>query len=199
MYFDRNLDASLQKLKLTIFSIAARQIEILFSIEVSIASQQIKLHGSTKISNAKKIITYSFETRIEIRLNWYLKDIISHLLGGFSEREILCLCGQGFVTKFSLFHQTKDFLLCFLSAFGFCNQANSLAPILKILLVFLCEAVANQLQQSKGCCRVNHVLGFMQRSQSRTVIRAKELVTNWRFVHQGKEDYYKIKSNWVLE
>ena len=27
----------------------------------------------------------------------------------------------------------------------------------------------------------------------------KELVINWRFVHQRKEDYYKIKSNWVLE
>ena len=161
MYFDRNLDASLQKLKLTIFSIATRQIEILFSIEVSIASQQIKLHGSTKISNAKKIITYSFETRIEIRLNWYLKDIISHLLGGFSEREALCLCGQGFVTKFSLFHQTKDFLLCFLYAFGFCNQANSLALTLKILLVFLCEAVANQLQQLKGCCGVSYVLAVV--------------------------------------
>ena len=25
------------------------------------------------------------------------------------------------------------------------------------------------------------------------------LVTNRRFVHQGKEGYYKIKSNWVLE
>ena len=25
------------------------------------------------------------------------------------------------------------------------------------------------------------------------------MVTIWRFVHQGKEDYYKIKSNWVLE
>jgi len=27
--------------------------------------------------------------------------------------------------------------------------------------VFLCEAIANQLQQSKGCCRVSHVLGFV--------------------------------------
>ena len=27
----------------------------------------------------------------------------------------------------------------------------------------------------------------------------KRLVTNWRFVHQCKEAYYKIKSNWVLE
>ena len=25
------------------------------------------------------------------------------------------------------------------------------------------------------------------------------MVTNWRFVHQGKEGYYKIKSNWVLK
>ena len=29
--------------------------------------------------------------------------------------------------------------------------------------------------------------------------RANELVTDWRFVHQKKESYYKIKSNWVLE
>ena len=27
----------------------------------------------------------------------------------------------------------------------------------------------------------------------------KGLVTNWNFVHQRKEGYYKIKSNWVLE
>ena len=27
----------------------------------------------------------------------------------------------------------------------------------------------------------------------------KGLVTNWSFVHQRKEGYYKIKSNWVLE
>ena len=26
----------------------------------------------------------------------------------------------------------------------------------------------------------------------------KGLVIDWRFVHQGKEGYYKIKSNWVL-
>ena len=27
----------------------------------------------------------------------------------------------------------------------------------------------------------------------------KGLVTNWRFMHQRKEGYYNIKSNWVLE
>ena len=27
----------------------------------------------------------------------------------------------------------------------------------------------------------------------------KGLVANWKFVHQEKEGYYKIKSNWVLE
>ena len=27
----------------------------------------------------------------------------------------------------------------------------------------------------------------------------KGLATNWRFMHQRKEGYYKIKSNWVLE
>ena len=37
--------------------------------------------------------------------------------------------------------------------------------------MFLCEAAANQLQQSKGCCGVSHVLGFVQRSKLRTGIR----------------------------
>ena len=69
----------------------------------------IELCRSTKISNTKKLITYSFETPIEIRLNWYLKDIISQLLEGFSDRETLSLCSWNFVTKFSLFHQTKEF------------------------------------------------------------------------------------------
>ena len=68
--------------------------------------------------------------------------------------------------------QKKEFLLRFLYALGFCNQAKSLAPTLKILLVFLCEAAANQLQQSKGCYGVSHVLGFVQRSKSRIGIRA---------------------------
>ena len=49
-------------------------------------------------------------------------------------------------------------MLRFLYTFGFCNQAKSLAPILKILLVFQCEAAANQLQQLKGYCGVSHVL-----------------------------------------
>ena len=43
----------------------------------------------------------------------------------------------------SLLLQKKKFLLCFLYAFGFYNQTKSLAPTLKILLVFLCEAIAN--------------------------------------------------------
>ena len=72
----------------------------------------------------------------------------------------------------NLLLQKKEFLLCFLYAFGFCNQAKSLAPTLKILLVFPFETAAYQLQQSKGCCGVSHVLGFVQRSKSRTGIRA---------------------------
>ena len=28
---------------------------------------------------------------------------------------------------------------------------------------------------------------------------SQELVIDWRFVHQRKEGYYKIKSNWILE
>ena len=74
----------------------------------------------------------------------------------------------------SLLLEKKEFLLRFLYAFGFCNQAKSLAPTLKILLVFLCEAAANQLQQSKGCYGVSHILGFVQRSKPRIGIRAKE-------------------------
>ena len=54
----------------------------------------------------------------------------------------------------------------------FYNQAKSLAPTLKILLMFLCEATANHLQQSKGCCGVSYVLGFVQRSKPCTGIRA---------------------------
>ena len=34
---------------------------------------------------------------------------------------------------------------------------------LKILLVFLCKAVANQLQQLNGCYGVSHIIGSMQR------------------------------------
>ena len=67
----------------------------------------------------------------------------------------------------------QEYLLRILYAFRFCNQANSLAPTLKILLVFLCEAVANQLQQPKGCCGVSQVLGFVQKSQSCIMIHAK--------------------------
>ena len=74
-----------------------------------IEARSIKFYRSAKISHAKKPITYSFEPWIEIRLNRYLKDIISHLLEVFLERETLCLYGYGFVTKFSLFHQTKEF------------------------------------------------------------------------------------------
>ena len=91
----------------------------------------------------------------------------------------------------SLLLQKKEFLLCFLYAFGFCNQAKSLAPTLKILLVFLCEVAANQLQQSKGCCGVSHVLGFVQRSKPRTGIRASDwLVTYLGAVHQKGNCHY---------
>ena len=58
-----------------------------FSTYTLIVAQSIEFRGSTKISNTKKPITYSFEAQIEIHLNWYLKEIISHLLVDFSERE----------------------------------------------------------------------------------------------------------------
>ena len=45
----------------------------------------------------------------------------------------------------SLLLQKKEFLLRFLYVYGFYNQAKSLAPTLKILFVFICEAAANQL------------------------------------------------------
>ena len=90
-------------------------------------------------------------------------------------------------------------MLRFLYAFGFCNQAKSLAPTLKILLVFLCEAAANQLQQSKGCCGVSHVLGFVHRSKSHTKIRVSDwIVTYLGAVHRKGELSLQNKSNWVL-
>ena len=51
--------------------------------------------------------------------------------------------------------------------------------------MFLCEAAANQLQQSKGCYGVRHVLGFVQRSKLRTGIYASDwLVTYLGAMHQ---------------
>ena len=86
----------------------------------------------------------------------------------------------------SLLLQKKEFLLRFLYAFGFCNQAKSLEPTLKILLVFLCEAGANQLQQSKGCCGVSHVLGSVHHW----------LVTYWDSCIERKDCRYIRFSFW---
>ena len=95
----------------------------------------------------------------------------------------------------SLLLQNKEFLLRFLYAFRFCNQTKSLAPTLKILLVFLCETVANQLQQSKGCCGVSHVLGFVQRSKPSTGIRTSDwLVTYWESCIKRRDCNYRISS-----
>ena len=91
----------------------------------------------------------------------------------------------------SLLLQKKEFLLRFLYAFGFCNQAKSLTLTLKIFLVFLCEAAANQLQQSRDCCGVSYVLGFMQRSKPHTGIRASNwLVTYLGAMHQKRNCHY---------
>ena len=80
----------------------------------------------------------------------------------------------------TLLLQKKEFLLRFLYTFGFCNQAKSLAPTLKILLVFLCETAANQLQQSNVCCGVSYVPRFMQKSKPRIGIRTSDwLITYW--------------------
>ena len=55
-------------------------------------------------------ITYPFETQIEIRLNRYLKDVISHLLEFLLEREKHSICAaRVFLTKFSQFYHTKEF------------------------------------------------------------------------------------------
>ena len=111
-----------------------------------------------------------------------IREPIKLLFKGGGKRKTLTL--ESFI-KFSFWNpnlllQKKEFLLRFLYAFGFCNQAKSPAPTLKILLVFLCEVAANQLQQSKGCCGVSYVLVFVQRSKPRTGIRASNwLVTYW--------------------
>ena len=70
-----------------------KHIFSIFSACTLIAAWSIEYRGSVKISKAKKHIAYSFEARIKICLNWYLKDIISHLLEGFLDRETLNLCG----------------------------------------------------------------------------------------------------------
>ena len=99
----------------------------------------------------------------------------------------------------SLLLQKKELLLRFLYAFGFCNQAKSLAPTLKILLVFLCEAATNQLQQSKGCCEVSHVLKFVQRSKPHIRICASDwLVTYWESCIENERLSLQNKSSWVL-
>ena len=62
--------------------------------------------------------------------------------------------------------------------------------VTKCFLIFIIDEVKNFAANNiHSSCR----------SQSRTRFHAKGLVTNWRFVHQGKDGYYKIKSNWVLE
>ena len=56
-------------------------------------------------------------------------------------------------------------------------------------MIFIIDEVknftANNIIQVDG---ISHVLGSVQR-----------LVTDWRFVQQGKEDYYMIKFNWLLK
>ena len=52
--------------------------------------------------------------------------------------------------------------------------------------MFLCETVANQLQQSKGYCGVSHVLRFVQRSKPRTEIRASDWLVTYLGAMQQK-------------
>ena len=74
-----------------------------------IIARSIEVQGSAKINNAKKPITYSFETQIEIHLNWYLKDIISHLLKGFFKERNTLFMLLGFCNQFFSIYQTKEF------------------------------------------------------------------------------------------
>ena len=140
--------------------------------------------------------------KLKVYVNLFgIGEPIKLLFKGGGKKKILTL--ESFI-RFSFWNpslllQKKEFLLCFLYAFGFCNQAKSLTPILKILLVFLCEAAANQLQQSKGYCGVSHVLRFVQRSTPPTGIRASDwLVTYLGAMHQKGELSLQNKSNWVL-
>ena len=113
--------------------------------------------------------------KLKICVNLFgIREPIKLLFKGGGKKKNLTL--ESFI-RFSFWYpslllQKKEFLLRFLYAFGLCNQAKSLARTLKILLVFLCKVAANQLQQSKGCWRVSHVLEFVQRSKLRTGIRA---------------------------
>ena len=119
---------------------------------------------------------------------------IKLLFKGGGKRKTLIL--ESFI-RFSFWNPSlpqhkKEFLLRFLYAFGFCNKVKSLAPTLKILLVFLCEAAANQLQQLKDCCGVSHILGFVQRSKPNTGIRASDwLVTYWESYITRRDCHYR--------
>ena len=62
--------------------------------------------------------------------------------------------------------------------------------ITKCFLIFIVDELKNFV--------VNNIHSSCQ-SQSHTRICVRGLVTNWRFVHQGKEGYYKFKFNWVLK
>ena len=133
--------------------------------------------------------------KLKVCVNLFgMGEPIKLLFKGGGKRKILTL--ESFI-KFSFWNpslllQKKEFLLRFLYAFGFCNKAKSLAPTLKILLVLLCEAAMNQLQQLKGCCGVSHVLRFMQRSKPRTGIRASNwIVTYWEPCIKMRDCHYR--------
>ena len=81
MYLNSNFNLKLPRY----LSIEARNL--LPSQHSSTPHWYIELRRLAKIGNVKKPIIYSFETQIEIRLNRYLKNITSHLLESFLERE----------------------------------------------------------------------------------------------------------------
>ena len=108
----------------------------------------------------------------------------------------MCICKVYFFTTLDIY---KNILKAVM--YGYSDQVlnfsirsyyvfTPLSFITKCFLIFIVDEVKNfATNNNHSSCR----------SQSHTGIRANELVTNQRFVHQGKEGYYKIKSKWVLE
>ena len=120
------------------------------------------LHNPNRIRKAQDLCKSNLNRRA------YLKDPLSSYLNKEVEKENpnLRKLHKVFFLKFQPPHTKERDIVLY--AFRFYNQAKSLAPTLKILLVFLCEVVANQLQQSNGCYGVSHILGSVQRKKSST-------------------------------
>ena len=84
MYLDNSLDNSLNTTSMPLYRSLKPTASL---IVVLIPLNTLSFADQEKSVMRKKLITYSFKTRIEICLNGYLKDIISHLLEDFLKRE----------------------------------------------------------------------------------------------------------------